>query len=399
MTTNRFRFTGEPVQAIVEFAQLTPASVMEAFPYCVTRLVATGTSGRRRRQPPGRGQVDCPVNKRRASIDRRVVTANPGKNVNQSNQTGRGNGLVGIGQIGLGAMAKARAQALLERSDIRLVAGCARSESSLEPYRKLTGARGTHDWCEVVGDAEVDAICVGTPTNTHIGYALAAIEAGKHVLVECPAVAELAHIDEMADAARRRDVVLYIGSNYRFDRVAQAVAFACANVGQVRLAQGDSSWRPDPASWFWDEAASGGVFTCVHLYQMAMFHCLGQPLWIEATFAGERSWGVAKVKYKNGAIGIATGGFHNYGSNQFVVVGSEGVLRQEADGRFVLQRGSSIDPVVIDNANPTAEDNACFLRCIRGEEDWQTHLAREYAILGLAIAAQRSAETDKRVVL
>ena len=47
----------------------------------------------------------------------------------------------------------------------------------------------------------------------------------------------------------------------------------------------------------------------------------------------------------------------------------------------------------------TAEDNACFLRCIEGNEDWELHAERERTIHAAAIAAQISAERGERVLL
>ena len=48
--------------------------------------------------------------------------------------------------IGVGGMARVRAQAFLERQDVRIVAGWSRSQDSLANYMKLTGAHGTQDW-------------------------------------------------------------------------------------------------------------------------------------------------------------------------------------------------------------------------------------------------------------
>lgn len=307
--------------------------------------------------------------------------------------------MVGIGHIGTGGMARVRAQAFLERQDTRLEIGCSRTEAGLAEYRKLTQARGTQDWRAVVADPRVDAVCVGTPTATHTELALAAVQAGKHVLVECPAVSDLAELDRLTQAAERARVALYIGSNYRFDRNAQAVAYAVAHLGAIRLVHGDSSWRPPDGSWFWQPVMSGGTILCVHLYQWALFHCLGRALWVEAAYADDAFYGVAQAKYAGGALGLATGGFHTHGSNAFGVVGSEGLMRQEPDGQFILRRGGASEPIAIKEVDPTVEDNACFVRCLRGEEDWRVHLAREREILALALAAQRAADTDARVVL
>lgn len=305
--------------------------------------------------------------------------------------------MIGVGQIGVGAMARTRAKAFLGCPDVRIVSGYSRSEENLASYRKLTGAHGTHDWRELVEDARIAAICVGTPTHTHADFVLHALQAGKHVLVECPAALKIEELARMEQAAECARVVLYIGSNYRFDRAAQAVAHAATHLGAIRLVQGDSSWQPAPASWFWARTLSGGVFACVHLYQMTLFHCLGRALWVEATFCGVPEYGVATVRYESGAMGVATGGFHLHGSNSFEMVGSEGRLCQESDGRFVLRRGGATEQIAIVPVDPTVEDNACFLRCIRGEDDWRIHFARERAVLGLALAAQQSAESGTRV--
>lgn len=304
-----------------------------------------------------------------------------------------------IGHIGAGGMARERTAAFLKQNDVRIVAGWSRSKESLEAYTRLSGARGASDWREVAGSPEVNAVCIATPTSTHAGFAAAAIENGKHVLIECPAVNKLQDLDDLARAAERSKVALYIGSNYRFDRVSQAVRCAMANLGEVWLAQGDSSWKPGHPSWYYDRELSGGVLLCVHLYQFSAFHPLGRVLWIEAILSRNSWCGVATAKHETGAIAIATGGFQSHGTNRFLVVGSEGVLRQQDDGTFILQHGGKVAPVVTTDANLAFEDNACFLRCVRGEEDWRVHLARERDILATALAAQQSAETEKRVML
>lgn len=306
--------------------------------------------------------------------------------------------MIGIGNIGTGEMARVRAQAFLECQDVRIVAGWTRSEKVREAYRKLTGARGTSDAREVFNDPAIDVICIGTPTSTHADFAVTAVQAGKHVLVECPAAGDLKDLDRMVQAAEQAKRVIYIGSNYRFCPAAQAMAYAATHLGEIRLAQGDSSWSPYSA-WFLDRALSGGLFTCVHLYPLALFHCLGRARWIEATMNAVSSYGVALVKYASGALGVATGGFQTHGINEFWVVGSEGLMRQEADGQFVLRRGQTSEPIPTRPVNATAEDNACFLRCVRGEEDWRLHWARERAILVVALAAQQSAESDRRVAI
>lgn len=70
--------------------------------------------------------------------------------------------------------------------------------------------------------APVDAIIVATPHSDLAPLALAAVEAGKHVLVEKPAGVNPGEIAELAAAARHRGLVVKVGYNHRFHPAFQA---------------------------------------------------------------------------------------------------------------------------------------------------------------------------------
>jgi len=309
--------------------------------------------------------------------------------------------MIGIGHIGVGGMARARAAKFLQRNDVQLVAGWSRGQRNLAEYTELSGGEAIRDWQAVVTDPHVQAVCVGTPTSTHAEYALAALGAGKHVLVECPAVGDLADFDAMVEAAERNQVVLYVASNYRFDTTAQAIAYAAPRVGTVLLVRGDSSWRPEPPrTWYFDRKLSGGVFPCAHLYQFTLFDPLGPASSVQAAFGGKSDdFGVAIVRYNSGAAGVATGGFQRQGTRDFALVGTEGILRADQHGTFGITREGRVEPVSTQPVDPTTEDNAAFIRCIRGEQDWRAHARHERAIHAVAIGAQRSAETGQVIAL
>ena len=112
------------------------------------------------------------------------------------------NDRVGIAFVGAGLVAELHARA---------VAACERARFTgaydAEPGRAkaLTGRHGGRDYRslkELVGDPSVDAVHVLTPPEGHVAAALAALRAGKHVLVEKP----VAHRDRRhppPDARRR----------------------------------------------------------------------------------------------------------------------------------------------------------------------------------------------------
>ena len=63
---------------------------------------------------------------------------------------------------------------------------------------------------------EVDAVSICTYNNAHCAPAVAALEAGKHVLVEKPMAATTAEAVQMVRAARRSDKVLMVEMKWRF---------------------------------------------------------------------------------------------------------------------------------------------------------------------------------------
>ncbi len=66
-------------------------------------------------------------------------------------------------------------------------------------------------------DPTVDAVVISTPTTTHYHLALAALRAGKHVLVEKPIAARVEEADELCELADRQGRVLMVGHVFLFN--------------------------------------------------------------------------------------------------------------------------------------------------------------------------------------
>ncbi|KAG6904690.1 hypothetical protein DXG01_007876 [Tephrocybe rancida] len=69
----------------------------------------------------------------------------------------------------------------------------------------------------VLEDTEVELVIVGTPNPTHYSFAKAALEAGKHVLVDKPVTATVEQAKELGALARSKGLVLYGFQNRRWD--------------------------------------------------------------------------------------------------------------------------------------------------------------------------------------
>ncbi|MDQ3405872.1 MAG: Gfo/Idh/MocA family oxidoreductase [Actinomycetota bacterium] len=67
---------------------------------------------------------------------------------------------------------------------------------------------------QVLADPAVDAVAIATPAKTHLPVAMAALEAGKHVLVEKPLAATYAEGRQLVEAADRRGLTLMLDHTY-----------------------------------------------------------------------------------------------------------------------------------------------------------------------------------------
>jgi UDP-N-acetylglucosamine 3-dehydrogenase len=123
---------------------------------------------------------------------------------------------IGVGVIGIGVFGKLHARVCAESARMRLVAACSRREVSVQPLAERYGVWTTTDYAELVARPDVDMVVICSPDRLHCEHALAALEAGKHVLVEKPMATTVEECDHMIDAARRSGARLTIGQILRF---------------------------------------------------------------------------------------------------------------------------------------------------------------------------------------
>jgi predicted dehydrogenase len=175
----------------------------------------------------------------------------------------------GVAIIGCGGIGRKRAEAL---AGARLVA-CAdvRRERADVLARTIAGATAADDWRAAIERPDVDIVIVATTNNWLAEIARAAIEAGKHVLVEKPGAQSVAALDSVIDASQRCGSLVRVGFNHRYHpavRQARGLVDAGA-VGNLMFVRGryghggrpgyDKEWRADPAMSGGGELIDQGV--------------------------------------------------------------------------------------------------------------------------------------------
>ena len=117
---------------------------------------------------------------------------------------------------GFGAWGKFHAHSIAGNSDAEMVAIAAPSEASREEARRLhPSARIFTGSLAMIAEAEFDIIDIATPSHTHRALALAAMERGKHVLLEKPMATTLDDCKAIVAAAQKHGVHLAVGHEFR----------------------------------------------------------------------------------------------------------------------------------------------------------------------------------------
>jgi len=166
----------------------------------------------------------------------------------------------GIAVVGAGYWGPNLVRNFRNSNDWDLVAVCDLDEAKA---RKVIGARSTVDvetsLDRLLERDDVEAIAIATPAQTHSPIALAALRAGKHVLVEKPLADKLAIGREMVAEAEARDLVLMTDHTFCYTPVVKHIADLIADgflgeilfVDSVRINLG--LIQPD-VNVFWDLA-------------------------------------------------------------------------------------------------------------------------------------------------
>src|SRR5579863_5047756 len=133
--------------------------------------------------------------------------------------------MITVNVIGLGHWGPNLVRGLLnsQRAEVGMV--CDLVESRLERIRRNISATivGTTDPAEAIADPRAEAVVIATPTQTHFALTKAALEAGKHVLVEKPLAASVDEAEQLVELADRHERLLAVGHVFLFNNGIRAV--------------------------------------------------------------------------------------------------------------------------------------------------------------------------------
>lgn len=232
------------------------------------------------------------------------------------------------------------------------------------------GVRAFDDWRELIHSDDVDLVSIVTPPSEHHPMALAALDAGKHVLCEKPTALDSAEARDLVSAALSHpDRIALIDHELRFLPSWREARTRIAGIGPVRYAEGRyaSPARGDRSrawNWWSDASRGGGIWGAVGSHSVDTLRYFGlEPQSAQAfltTIIDERpfengtrpvtadDWGVIHLRVRDGSLAVLTYSAVASGPDEAAVLtihGERGAMRFIGEEVFLSTGGSPYDRI------------------------------------------------------
>jgi len=222
---------------------------------------------------------------------------------------------------GAGYIANVHAQAIRAQKTAELVAVAGKFSPKAAAFSKKFGLKRHYETVEdMLKDGDVDALVIGTPNFLHAPQAIAALNAGLHVMVEKPMAMNAREAAKMLETSQKSGARLMVAHCWRFDKDVLWLKSQVGKLGKIIRTKGCGvhvNWGP--AGWFTQKALAGGGALAdvgIHALDTARF-LLGdpQPVSVYARIGtyyqdfDVDDTGVVIVNWDNGAVSYIESGW------------------------------------------------------------------------------------------
>jgi UDP-N-acetylglucosamine 3-dehydrogenase len=329
---------------------------------------------------------------------------------------------IGYGVIGLGFFGEKHAEVAAALPNVELRAVCTRNDQRRRQIkRRLHALNDYADYHDLLADPKIEAVSVVTHVDDHVAPTVAALRAGKHVLLEKPMARAVADCDRIIAAAEKADRILMVGHICRFNP-RYALARDRIAAGELGRIVSMYARRNIPA------ARSQSVLEKIGPLLGDGIHDTDLMLWmcgakIESVYAQTLSVrklknpdiGWAMYRFDNGAIGVIENvWFLPEGTpfrihEQMEIIGTHGAAYiHGADTNLMVQTRQGIDcpdtlywPEI--HGEPTGalrSEMAYFVNCVaRGRKPTVVTTAEARCAVAVLSAAEKSAQSGKVIRL
>lgn len=255
----------------------------------------------------------------------------------------------GFGIVGCGMISSFHARAIADVRGAKLAACCDTRAESADRFAAEHHCRAYHTLDDMLSDPAVDVVTIATPSGLHMAPAVAAAQAGKHVIVEKPLEVTLKKCDRIIRACETNGVRLSTVFPSRFHDASVRLKRAVDAGRFGRLTLGDSYVKWFRTQQYYDSGAwrgtwaldGGGALMNQAIHSVDLLAWLMGPVKEvcahTALLAHERieveDTAVATLRFANGALGVieaTTAAYPGY-LKRIEIHGSDGtaVLEEE----------------------------------------------------------------------
>lgn len=321
---------------------------------------------------------------------------------------------VTVGLVGTGYAARLRAETLAKDGRSRLVAATGHSPSKSQEFSQTFEVPLESSWQALVQRSDVDLVMVCTINRDHGAIAQAALEAGKHVVVEYPLALTVAEAEFLLTLATRQQKLLHIEHIELLSGIHQTLRDALPAIGTpfyVRYSNLNPQ-HPAPDKWTYHPELFGFPFigALSRLHRMTDLFGAVKTVSCQARFWGQSGLPSpyttclcsAQLRFASGLVGEVI-----YGKGEalwqtersFVVQGEKGAIALEGEQGNLIQ-GEQVTPLEVGSRRGLfARDTTEVLdHLLMGTPLYVDPQSSVYA-LQVAEAAQRSAETGETIIL
>jgi phthalate 4,5-cis-dihydrodiol dehydrogenase len=324
--------------------------------------------------------------------------------------------VIGVGIVGAGWWAREHARAVMSVPTARLIAFASRSPERIAGFERDYGVPGLDDYRRLLERADVDAVVVAVPHDLHATIAIAALDAGKHVLLEKPMARDWAECTAIADAVRRGQTAFMLGMTHHFNPAVAAAHRIVAGGDLGPIVAGSClftqtwNWR-SRAPFYRERALGGGVWLTLGI------HFVDRLLWLLGTdviavkaILGRRF----HTPTEHAADDIATTFLHFAGDvagtimlagfragpprNEMHIVGEHATLRLD-ERELAISQGESWQPVPVEEGDPMEREWAAWCRSITEGAPSPVGLEYALALMEVVFAAEGSSATGLEIRL
>lgn len=334
-----------------------------------------------------------------------------------------GRGPVRVGLVGTGAIAQiVHLPILTERQDVTVVAVTDHEMHKARAIADRFGVARVLEFDELLDDDEIEAVVICTPNHLHEEQAVAALEAGNHVLVERPVALTAEGAARVTKVAEDAGLKIVVGMTHRWrpDVVALQSFVAGSELGQVYAVRGSWLNRRLPLSrttWRHDADQGGGALMDLGVQALdLMLWVVGHPRVVRVKAVlhslelGVEDAANVMAETEDGAVlsaEVSWGYFSGDDRHHIRVMGTEGTgslpplqIHKQLGGRPLDVTPRQPRPRGGENpyTNAYRREIDHFIRAVAGTGDAEYPTEQE-ALMRLVRAAYRSGREGREVDL